>query len=193
VTLGGSAVLRSVVTNSGPGISPISFTDAVPSGLQIESAAAGLGSCSVSGQTVTCTIIDLAVGQSSTVDVVVTPTSAGSYANAVSVALATAGISDPTASNNAASSALVVAQPAAAAPTTPTRACIVPKLPKIPSAAARKLLTELGCTVRAATQHSSATKGLVIGVKGKTGTFHYHQVVTLIVSSGPKPKKRKRH
>jgi hypothetical protein len=45
---------------------------------------------------------------------------------------------------------------------------------------------------RRAVDHGSGGKGLVIGLKGRTGTFPYHQSVTLIVSSGKK-KKAKRH
>jgi hypothetical protein len=120
------------------------------------------------------------------VDVLVTASAPGSYVNNVAVALG-AGLIDPTSSNNTASATLVVNQPQ------PTQQCIVPKLPKIPTAVARTLLTELGCTVHTSTKHSSVKKGLVIGVKGKTGSFPYHQAVTLIVSSGRKPKKHKRH
>jgi uncharacterized repeat protein (TIGR01451 family) len=197
VTLGSTSVLQSVVTNSGPLTAPITFTDRVPSGLQVVSAAAGLGTCSISGQIVTCTITGLPVGQTSTVDVVVTDTTAGSYANAVGVTLPD-GYDDLVASNNTASGGLVVNQPVPTTSTTPTptptptRACIVPKLPKISVASARTLLTELGCTVHVSTKHSTVKKGLVIGLKGKTGTFAYHKSVTLIVSSGRKPKKKRR-
>jgi uncharacterized repeat protein (TIGR01451 family) len=183
--VGAPAVLTASVSNNGPELTPISFTDQVPAGLQIQSATAGLGTCAVSGQLVTCTITGLAVGTSASVDVVVVPAAAGSYTNDVTVSVP--GSTDPTSSNNTASATLAVNQPK------PTQQCIVPKLPKIPTAAARTLLKELGCTVHVSTKHSSVTKGLVIGVKGKTGSFPYHQAVTLIVSSGRKPKKRKRH
>jgi hypothetical protein len=144
----------------------------------------------VSGQTVTCTITGLPVGASVTVDVQVTPTTAGNYTNSARVSLGP-GITDPVMANNTAASALAVTAPASAASPAPTRQCIVPKLPKIPVAAARTLLRELGCTVRTSTRHSGVKRGLVTGVKGKTGTFPYQQAVTLIVSSGPKPKKHK--
>jgi Domain of unknown function DUF11 len=184
--VGAPAVLTASVSNNGPGLTPITFTDQVPSGLQIQSAAADYGTCATSGQTVTCTITGLPVGQSATVDVFVTTSAPGSFVNNIAVTLG-AGLTDPNSSNNTASATLVVNQPQ------PTQQCIVPKLPKITTAAARTLLKELGCTVHVSTEHSSVTKGLVIGVKGKTGSFPYHQAVTLIVSSGRKPKKRKHH
>jgi hypothetical protein len=191
VAVGGSALLRSVVTNGGPLTGPISFFDPVPSGLQIQSATAGGGSCTVSGQTVSCTISGLPLGQSTTIDVLVNAPTANTYTNVVNVALA-AGANDPNSANNAASASLVV--------TTLPQQCIVPGLKKVALASARMVLQELGCTVAVKLEHSSITKGLVISVSASTGTYPLHQLVTLTVSEGPKkpkkhkkPKKRKRH
>ena len=128
----GTTVLTSVVTNLGPAAGPITFTDEVPSGLQVQWAAASSGTCSISGQAVTCTITGLAVGQSATVSVIVVPVKAGSYANAVTV-LDSVG-PDPSTSNNSASATLTVA----ALP----RQCIVPGLRKLPTATAKTLLKE---------------------------------------------------
>ena len=175
----GGALLRSVVTNGGPGTGPITFVDQVPSGLRIQSASAGLGTCAVSSQTVTCTITGLPVGQSTSVDVVVTTPKAGTYANHVTVSVAS-GLTDPNSANNTASASLLV--------TSLPKECIVPGLRKIPSGTARTLLKELGCRVRFVREHSSIGKGLVIGERGGARTYPYHQKVTLLVSSGRKKK-----
>jgi Domain of unknown function DUF11 len=180
-SVGSSAVLTSTVINNGPELSPITFVDQVPIGLAIQSAVAGSGTCVISQQTVTCTISRLAVGQSANIDVIVTPSKIGSYANGVSVSVS--GVTDPNGANNAASSTLVVA----ALP----QQCIVPALRKLSLASARGLLKQLGCTVRVLKQHSSVAKGLVVSVRGGVASYPYHQLITLIVSEGP--KKRKRH
>jgi uncharacterized repeat protein (TIGR01451 family) len=180
---GSPFVLASTVTNNGPQTSPITFTDQVPAGLQILSATAGLGACTVSGQTVTCTITGLGAGKSSIVDVVVTAPAPGSYTNTVSVAN-TSGVPDQNSGNNLTSATAVVA----ALP----QQCIVPGLKKLPLAGARTLLKELGCGVKVRSKHSSIGKGLVIGTTQKTGTYPLKQVVTLIVSSGAKKRKKRR-
>jgi hypothetical protein len=174
-SVGSSAVLTSTVINNGPELSPITFVDQVPSGLTIQSAVAGSGTCVVSSQTATCTISGLAVGQSANIDVIVTPSKVGSYANSVSVSVA--GVTDPNSANNTSSSTLVVA----ALP----QQCIVPALRKLSLASARALLKQLGCTVRDLKQHSSVAKGLVVSVRGGVASYPYHQLVTLIVSEGP--------
>lgn len=193
VNASGTAVLGSVVSNAGPGVSPITFVDQVPAGLQIQSAVAGLGTCRVSGQTVTCTISGLPVGQSVPVDVVVTAPVAGSYTNDVSVANV-AGVTDPNSANNAASATLTVAaqqQTQQTQLTQPTQKCIVPGLRRTPLAVARRVLKDLGCRVRVAHKHSKVARGLVIGVRGKTGTYAHYRLVTLNVSSGPKHRAKK--
>ena len=72
-----AAVLSSTVSNAGPTVAPITFVDHVPAGLRLDSAVAGQGTCAISGQTATCTIDQLAAGQSVAVDVVVTPAARG--------------------------------------------------------------------------------------------------------------------
>ncbi|HEX3618579.1 MAG TPA: hypothetical protein VHU61_18680 [Solirubrobacteraceae bacterium] len=182
---GSPFALTSAVTNSGPGTEPITFTDQVPAGLQVLSATAGLGTCAVGGQTVTCTITGLPAGQSAAVDVLVTAAKPGSYANTVSVT--PSGITDPNTANNTATATAVVA----ALP----QLCIVPGLKKLPLASTRLVLKELGCRVAVVDKHSSLKKGLVIGAVQPTGTYPSKQLVTVIVSEGPakKKKKRKKH
>jgi uncharacterized repeat protein (TIGR01451 family) len=177
-----AAILRSVVTNNGPNRGATTFTDQVPSGLTIQSASAGSDQCSTSGQTVTCAIPAMDVGHSTTVDVVVATPASGTYANDVSVGVAS-GVTDPNSANNTASASLVV--------TELPQKCIVPQLRGAPVGVARTVLTELGCTVHVVTQHAKRAKGLVLNVRGALKTYPYQQVITVVVSSGPRKKHRK--
>jgi uncharacterized repeat protein (TIGR01451 family) len=178
---GQTVLLSSTVTNHGAGESTLTFTDSVPSGMTIDAAVAGPTACSTSGQTVTCTITGLASGQSVPVNVVVTPSSAGSYTNDVSVAVPS-GVTDPNASNNSASASLSVGA------FVPAR-CIVPRLKGTTKSLATTLLKDLGCKVRTGKTHSkSVKKGLVVRTKPGKGVQPYQTKVTLIVSSGP-PRK----
>jgi hypothetical protein len=175
---GHDAVLSSSVTNGGPGVGPITFTDNVPAGLTIDAAFASNGSCSTSGQTVTCTLAGLAAGQSAPVDVLVTPSAHGNYTNSVSVAVSSGAV-DPNSGNNSASAALAVSQVV-------TARCVVPKLKGIPAGFAKTVLGELGCKVKTKHKHSSVHKGDVIGTSPGPGTYAYRRTVTLKVSAGKK-------
>jgi Domain of unknown function DUF11 len=183
-TVGSFAVLGSTVTNGGPGTAPITYTDVVPSGLQVNFAASGSGRCNTSGQTVTCTITGLGAGQSAPVNVVVTPRSTGSYTNTVSVANA-AGISDPNTANNTASTRFTVG-----AQLTPPK-CVVPKLKGLPASFGRQVLPMLGCRVgKLGRAHSNrVAKGDLIKTTPGAGTYAAGRVISLQVSSGPKHKR----
>jgi Domain of unknown function DUF11 len=178
VTAGFPALLSSVVANGGPASGPVQFTDQVPAGLTILSATAGLGTCSVSGQTVSCTITRLVSGQGVTVNILVRPAKSGNYANGVSVA-AGHGLVETNAANNTASATLRVA---------PRTQCVVPKLKFTPAKVAKRVLKLLSCKPgKVAHAHSNTVKkGLVIKTKPKAGTFAPGTVVKLQVSSGPK-------
>ena len=168
---------------------PITFTDILPAGLQTDSTAAGSGTCSSSGQQVMCTISGLAPGPSAPVDIVVTPNTAGSNLNTVSVT-PPSGITDPNSANNIASAVLAVAAPTA--PAAPhTAKCIVPALKGIPGAFARHVLGLLGFTVRNVTKvHSRVVKGDVVKTLPGAGTYAGGQGVALQISSGPKPTRK---
>ncbi|MGB8880323.1 MAG: PASTA domain-containing protein [Solirubrobacteraceae bacterium] len=182
-TAGHPALLISTVVNNGPASAPITFTDQVPAGLTINSAAAGDGTCSTSGQTVTCTITGLPAGQSVPVEVIATPSAAGSYTNSVSIAL-NAGASDPNPTNNTAAATLSVASGA------PPAKCVVPALRAVPSGLARTVLNDLGCKVKTAKAHSqSIRKGTVVSTNPGHGTYASGVTITLIISSGPKKHK----
>jgi hypothetical protein len=183
-TAGRPAVFSSTVLNNGPASAPITFTDQVPEGLTIDSFAAGDGTCSTSGQTVSCTITGLSAGQSVPVDVIATPSAAGSYTNSVSVALNAGGL-DPNLANNTAAATLSVAS------TAPATSCVVPALKGVPSGLARVVLHDLGCNVETAKTHSkSIRKGMVVTTDPGQGTYASQVEVRLIVSSGPKKANR---
>jgi hypothetical protein len=196
-TVGALALLRSTITNRGPEATPFTFTDTVPSGLRIESVFAGANSCTTAGQTVTCTIEGLAVGQSAPVSVLVTPTAPGSYVNAVSVT-PQAGTADPTPADDSASARLDVASPATTntnpkttPPGTNTRDCKVPNLRRFKVGPARRLLGPLGCKpgkVRHV-HNRKVAKGTLIRTTPGPGTYAAGRRVGLVVSSGP-PRRR---
>jgi plastocyanin domain-containing protein len=173
-------VLRSTVTNHVPGAGgTVTFTDIVPSRLKVEVAAATGGSCSVAGQSVTCAISGLAVGQSATITVVVTPSTAGNYANSVAVA-GPSGVADGNSANNTAQATLAVRASVSAK-------CVVPSLRGVASRTAKTVLRDLGCKVKTKTSHSnSVLKGSVIKTAPGAGTYAYQRQITLIISSGRK-------
>lgn len=183
--VGDFALLSSIVTNHGSTFSPIGFTDTVPAGLSIASAAAGSGTCTTSGQTVACKV-RLEPDESAPVDVVVTPTAAGSFENRVSVAPAV-GFHDPNSSNDSATATLTVA--GAAAPS-----CSVPALRRTPVSVAKKVLALLNCKPgKAKHAHDrSVARGQVIRTAPRPGTYANGKVVSLTVSSGP-AKTKKQH
>ncbi len=131
----------------------------------------------------TCTITGLPAGQSVPVEVIATPSAAGSYTNSVSIAL-NAGASDPNPTNNTAAATLSVASGA------PPAKCVVPALRAVPSGLARTVLDDLGCKVKTAKAHSkSVRKGTVVSTNPGHGTYASGVTITLIISSGPKKHK----
>lgn len=170
-----TTVLTSTVSNGGPTVAPITFTDDVPAGLKLDSAVAGQGACAISGQTATCTIEQLGVGQSVPVDVIVTPRARGDYVNDVAVKSAAL---DPDADNDQASATLGVTSLA-------IEGCIVPRLRHAPSRVARAVLKHLGCRVAVIHRRSRGVKGgNVIATRPGPGHYRFDRRVELVVSSG---------
>jgi hypothetical protein len=178
------ALLSSTVTNSGPSPGPIAFTDAVPTGLTVDAAAANGGTCTTTGQLVTCTITNLGVGASAPVEIVVTPGAAETYENTVSVADGT-GVTDPNTTNNTASATLAVGT------TTSTRECVPGNVEGLSEKVVKRLLPSFGCKVGKIKKATSKTvaKGDVISLNPGSGAHAPGTKVTLTVSSG-KPKKK---
>lgn len=98
----GSPVTYTItVTNNGPSpATDVMIEDIFPDGLIINSA-----SCPIMGQTVTCGMELLTVGQAQTYTVVATPTTTGLFANTVTVSAETP---DPNLCNNSATTSLLV-------------------------------------------------------------------------------------
>lgn len=187
VTVGNLVLLSLSVTNGGPASAPITLTDAVPAGLTIGSAVAGSGTCATSAQQVTCTISGLASGASAPVNIILTPTVAGTYTNSVAVA---SGVSDPNPANNTASATFTASAPRV----TPAARCTVPTLTGTPLGVSTRLLVLLNCK-SGKVAHAfggKVAKGTVIKTTPTAGSYPNGTPVSLLVSSGPKPKK-KRH
>jgi uncharacterized repeat protein (TIGR01451 family) len=194
--VGQPAVLTGTVTNSGPVAGPVTFTDSVPAGLTVDAANTSSGTCATSTtNVVTCTFADLPVGQSETVEIVVTPAAAQTYDDTADVAI-TNGATDPNAANNSAATALDVTAPA------PAGQCVVPALGGAPEATAEEVLVLLDCKVGAIRTATSKTvaKGDVISISPGAGSYATGTSIGLVVSSGapkakpkPKPKHKKKH
>jgi hypothetical protein len=194
VTVGNLALLASSVANGGPVNGPIMFNDTVPDGLTIVSAVAGAGSCSVSGQSVACTVTGLSAGQSAPVNLLVRPTVAQTYANAVSVA-PQGGAGDPNVANNSASATLIVdSPPLVGPPPTSTPSCVVPKLTRTPVSVAKNVLGRLSCKIGKTkrVRSKSSSKGTIIKTTPGAGTYRNGTAVNLTVSLGPPKKKSRR-
>jgi hypothetical protein len=185
ITAGGIAEYAFTVSNAGVGNGPISFSDAVPSGLTILSAVAGSGTCAVAGQTVSCTISGLQPGSSAPVLIIVSAASSGSFADAASVSST---LQDPNPANNSASATLNVSSPA------PTTTCKTVKLAGVTLSIAKLVIPALDCKLGKIKHATSKTvkKGLVITTSPGAGKMlSAGTAVNVTISSGrPKPKKK---
>ena len=86
------------VTNNGPSqATAVQLSDPLPASVGFISATPSTGTCSEAGGTVSCDLGDLASGGQATVDIVVTPTQAGTLDDTASVS---SGTPDPNASND---------------------------------------------------------------------------------------------
>jgi uncharacterized repeat protein (TIGR01451 family) len=80
-------------------------TDTVPSGLRIEAVSSSRGTCTASGQTITCELGDVGSGGTAAITITVLTTKAGSYTNGASV---TSQTPDPNPGNNVDNAAVEV-------------------------------------------------------------------------------------
>lgn len=126
-TLGGNVTVTLAVANAGPSsTSGGTLAVALPDGLSLVSAPAG---CSGSGP-ITCTLPALALQASTTLDVVLRPARAGTFAVTGTLAPDATRL-DPVPGNDVASTDVVVASPAVGPPTPPPPAAL-PPLPTAP-------------------------------------------------------------
>lgn len=204
ITTGGTSEYAFTVSNSGPGTAPIAFTDTVPTGLTILSAVAGSGTCSTTGQLVTCTITGLASGSTAQVLVIVSAASAGSYQDTAAVSIEFA---DPTPADNSTSATLDVVDPVVptpapgpgpAAPVSPltapaTASCHTVSLAGIPLTVAKTVIPTLNCSVGKVTKKASkkVRKGYVLFTSPGPGkTLAAGSAISFVISSGP-PRTKK--
>jgi hypothetical protein len=183
ITAGSDAVFSLTATNAGPGTSSINLADTVPSGLKIKAVISGADSCTVTGQTVTCTVAKAP----STIGIVVSAAKAGSYKNSATVS---GSLADPNTANNSASATLTVN--AATGPPAPAK-CHVPSLKGASLSQAKAILKLLDCKVGRVTKKSSATvaKGDVISTSPRAGKTEPAGTKIAIASSSGKPMKHK--
>jgi uncharacterized repeat protein (TIGR01451 family) len=102
IVQGDDGVFVLKVTSAGPSSSAVTVTDTLPSGLTAVSGSAGTGTCSTSGQKVTCTV----PGAPASIAVVAKSSRTGTFTNA---ATATGPLYDPSTANNTAKATLQVA------------------------------------------------------------------------------------
>jgi uncharacterized repeat protein (TIGR01451 family) len=96
--VGQSLTYTITVTNDGPGIArDVTAVDQLPKSTGFGSASASQGACSRKKTSVTCSLGDLASGQSATITILVKPTKKGTILNSVTV---TSPSDDPNAANN---------------------------------------------------------------------------------------------
>jgi serine protease len=87
------------VANAGPeGAGGVVVTDSLPPSVTFGSVTSSQGACSESGGTVTCTLGSMWTGATATIQILVTPSTAGTITNTASVS---SGMSDPGLANNA--------------------------------------------------------------------------------------------
>jgi hypothetical protein len=176
IVAGGESVFLLSVTNGGPASVPVNLEDAVPTGLTIDSVDAGAGSCTISGQDISCTL----PSAPASVAVVVSATSAGDYGNAAAVSTS---LPDPNPANNVSSATLDVAA---------LQACHLFSLTGLTLADAKTVIRAMGCNVGSIKTKSSKSvpKGSVISISPGSGrTVAIDTNIAIVVSSG-EPKKK---
>lgn len=97
VRAGSRLTYTAAVTNNGPASASATLTDTLPANVRFRSATSTAGSCSRSGQVVTCSLGTLGTGDTATVTITVTPRQAGTITNSAQVTSAAA---DPNPTNN---------------------------------------------------------------------------------------------
>jgi Domain of unknown function DUF11/PASTA domain len=166
---------------SGGPIATATFTDTVPTGLTPVSASAGGGSCTISGQSVSCTVDS----SPTTVHVVVRGSSPGLYRVSGRVQ---SPLADPNPSNNSATATLMVVSS--------TSSCVIPKLRGAPLAVAKAVLPLVNCTlgkVRKASSKRIPKRSVISTSPGAGTTAPPGTAVTVTVSGRPKARKKHHH
>jgi hypothetical protein len=176
------------VTNRSAFDGPMTVSAAVPAGLTVLSALVGTGSCSVSGQTVTCTTGRVDSGASVPLTIIVRADSPGTYA--VSATVSVIG-SDPAPGDNTGGATLTVSPVPVPAPT--AAACKPAQLKGLSLALAKRVIAAVNCKLGKVTKAASkkVRKGLVISTSPGAGkTLANGARIKVVQSSGPPRKKR---
>jgi uncharacterized repeat protein (TIGR01451 family) len=106
VTVGNNLTYTITVTNNGPDTATgVTLIDTLPSSVTYVSATSTQGSCTKTGNTVTCNIGTLSNGSSATVTIAVAPTAAGTITNTATV---TCNETDTNSANNTATTSTTV-------------------------------------------------------------------------------------
>ena len=186
INAGSVGLLGFSISNGGPSAGTATLVDLVPPGLSVLAAFVGSGTCTVSGQEVTCATAPLAVGSSTPAGVVVSAPSPGTFTNTGTL---TTSIADPNPANNTAAATLTVNP----VPVAARSLCRVVTLRAVPLGEAKSVLRVLGCAIGKVSKHSSKTipKGDVISTSPGPGVQPAGTVVNIRQSSG-KPKHRRR-
>lgn len=138
------------IANGGPRpAKAVTVSDSLPSGVTAKSATPSTGTCTT-GTTVSCSLGTMASGATETVAIVVTPSAAGSIANAASISSTTI---DPNGANNAATVTTTVSQEPSTTPPAPSLSLFRFSPPRfrlgsfLPTAAAVKQRPPVGTTI----------------------------------------------
>jgi uncharacterized repeat protein (TIGR01451 family) len=98
------------VNNGGPDMAQaVNVSDDVPANFIVNTATTNIGSCTVTGQSMSCDLGDLASGGTAGIEIGVTAVTEGSVTNTASV---TSGTADPNTDNNSSSTAVTIASSA---------------------------------------------------------------------------------
>ena len=115
VTVGNTLIYTVTVTNDGPSTaSQVVLTDALPTGVTLESTVSSQGVCVLQSGTVTCTLGSIGSGTQATVTIDVVPTISLGGTTITNVASVASSVADPDTSNNATSIDTGVSVPALA-------------------------------------------------------------------------------
>lgn len=106
VNVNGTLIYTAVLTNNGPASAPgVIVTDSLPAGVSLVSATPSQGTCSTSGNAITCSLGTVATGGTATVLITVIPLTPGPLST---VATVSSGVADPNPANNQATASTTV-------------------------------------------------------------------------------------
>lgn len=176
------------VKNLGPAAaSGVSLTNTLPSGLTVNSVSPSQGSCSRTGVTVSCSLGGFAVNATATVQISVTPPSAGSLTNAASVS---GGQADLASTNNQDQVQTTVAACPPATPTITAPLSAAPTTPGLTASVSNVAGHTFNWTVTGGTLTSGQGTSQIAFTSGTAGTTMTLDVVDSILGCQSQPGTR---